>query len=75
MIGPSSAASATGTAAEDMAVAEAAAAQGDYDSALAVWVKYGHAGNARAQAEIGNCFMRGWGVERNADLAHQWLSL
>ena len=58
-----------------MAEASAAAARNDYAVGLAIWVGYAHAGNPCAQAEIGRCFMSGWGVERNPDLAHQWLSL
>ncbi len=36
---------------------------------------YGHAGDARAQLEIGRCFLDGLGIERSPELAQQWLSL
>ena len=32
-----------------------------------------HRGNTRAQAEIGRCFVNGWGVARDVDLALKWL--
>ena len=61
--------------AQRMADAAGAASSGDFESALAVWVELGHAGVARAQAEIGRCFVNGWGVERDVDLARKWLKL
>src|SRR5262245_5137604 len=64
-----------GADAARMAEAAAAAAREDWDGALAVWVGCAHAGNARAQAEIGCCFVYGWGVPRDTDLALEWLLL
>src|SRR5258706_2971219 len=58
-----------------MVAAAAAAAHGDYTGALAVWVELAHTGVARAQAEIGNCFVHALGVERNPELAENWLTL
>ena len=58
-----------------MVEAAAAAAQGDYETALGVWVVEAHAGNARAQAEIGRCFIYASGVERDPALALKWLTL
>ena len=60
--------------AERMAEAAAAMVRADYDAALAIWVEYAHAGVARAQAEIGRCFVNAWGVERDADFALKWLT-
>lgn len=57
------------------AAAQRAAEEGDYDTALGIWVGMGHAGDGRAQAEIGRCFLHALGVERNVDLAHTWLKL
>lgn len=53
-----------------MADAASAAASGDFESALAVWVELGHAG-VGAQAEVGRCFVNGWGFERDVDLARE----
>lgn len=61
----------TGTLAD----AEAAAACGDYDTALEIWSALAHAGSTRAQAEIGRCFVAAHGVERNPGVAHRWLTL
>jgi TPR repeat protein len=61
--------------ADGMAEAAAAAARGDYDAAHGIWVARAHAGDARAQAEIGRSFMMGLGVERSPGLAQQWLAL
>jgi uncharacterized protein len=58
---------------EAMTIAQIAAAAEDWDAALAVWVQHVHRGNARAQAEIGRCFVNGWGVARDVDLALKWL--
>lgn len=55
--------------------AETAALRGDYSAALEIWSGLAHAGSARAQAEIGRCFVAARGVERNPELAHQWLTL
>lgn len=63
------------TPANPMTEAEAAAARGDYAAALAIWNSQAHAGIARAQAEIGHCFVNALGVERNIGLAQQWLTL
>lgn len=41
--------------------------------ALAVWLHHAHRSNARAQAEISRCFVSGWGVTRDVDLALKWL--
>jgi hypothetical protein len=43
-----------------MAKAHAAAARQDYEEELGIWVVFAHAGIARAQAEIGRCFVNGW---------------
>ncbi len=51
-----------GASALGMIEAAAAAEHGDYDTALGIWVEFAHAGDAQAQAEIGNCFMQGLGV-------------
>ena len=60
---------------ELMALAVAASSRQDWDAALAIWVRHAHAGNVRAQAEIGRCFVNGWGVPRDTDLALKWLTL
>ncbi len=73
--GQSSDPAATGAVNARQAEASAAAARGDYEAALAIWVKDAHAGVARAQAEIGRCFVSGLGVERDVALARQWLTL
>ena len=57
-----------------MAEAAAAAAREDWDTALAIWVGYDHAGDARARAEIGRCFVNGLGVPRDTALALEWLT-
>src|SRR5215510_15888388 len=59
---------------QQLVEAAAAAARGDWNSALAIWVGLAHAGNARAQAQIGQCFIHGWGVDRDAHLALKWLT-
>jgi uncharacterized protein len=56
-------------------VAAGAAERGDWDAALAIWVDHAHAGAAIAQATIGRCFLKGWGVARDAGLALKWLPL
>jgi uncharacterized protein len=61
--------------AQSMAEAAGAAAREDWDAALAIWVKHAHAGVARAQAEIGRCFVEGRGVARDTGLAERWLTL
>ena len=48
--------------AHDLARARRAVDNGDYDAALEVWGALGQAGNSRAQAEIGRCFVEGLGV-------------
>ena len=55
--------------------AAAAGHQGDFDAALAIWGELAQAGVARAQAEVGRCFVQGWGVERDVNLARQWLQM
>src|SRR5215813_8990184 len=60
---------------QQLAEAAAAAARGDWNSALAIWVRFAHAGNVRAQAQIGQCFIHGWGVDRDTDLALKWLMM
>ena len=64
-----------GASALGMIEAAAAAEHGDYDTALGIWVELAHAGNAQAQAEIGNCFMHGLGVIADGELALRWLTL
>src|SRR5262249_58000867 len=54
---------------QQLAEAAAAAARGDWNIALAIWVGLAHAGNARAQAQIRQCFIPGWGVDRDANPA------
>ena len=49
------------------------AAAEDWAAALAVGVNHAHRGNTRAQAEIDRCFVNGWGVARDVDLALKWL--
>jgi hypothetical protein len=52
-----------------MAEARTAAARRDFEEALGIWVVFTHAGIARAQAEIGRCFVNGWQeAERRASL-------
>jgi TPR repeat protein len=58
-----------------MAKALAAARNGDYETALAIWEPLARAGNARAQNNIGACFAGGLGVARDTGLAYRWLSL
>ena len=70
--GQSSDPAATGAVNARQAEASAAAARGDYEAALAIWVKDAHAGVARAQAEIGRCFVSGLGVERDVEAAARW---
>jgi TPR repeat protein len=60
--------------ADPMAEAAAAVAREDYAAALAIWNTQAHAGNARAKAEIGRCFVNAYGVERNVGLAREWLT-
>lgn len=55
--------------------ADRAFAAGDYEGALVVWNELGHAGNPIAQRSIGQCFLQGKGVERDAELALRWLKL
>ena len=57
-----------------MASAIAAAKAGDYGRALLLWEPLARAGNARAQNNIGACFAEGLGVERDLELAVQWLT-
>ena len=59
--------------AEAMTVAHIAATTGDWDAALAVWLRHAQGGSARAQAEIGRCFVNGWGVARDVELGLKWL--
>ena len=58
-----------------MAEAYDASSRGDYARALDIWGPLAHGGVARAQNNIGACFSEGLGVERDAKLALQWLSL
>jgi uncharacterized protein len=58
-----------------LADADAAAARGDSKTALEIWSHLAHTGSARAQAEIGRCFVQAIGVERNPELAEKWLTL
>jgi TPR repeat protein len=64
----------TPTIDQNMAMAAAAAAREDWEDALGIWVRHAHAGVARAQAEIGRCFVNGWGVSRDTGLAERWLT-
>ena len=59
----------------DLARAEAAASAGDFETALLVWSPLAQAGDATAQRSIGQCFVAGAGVEKNAELGLQWLTL
>ncbi|MGE4373082.1 MAG: tetratricopeptide repeat protein [Xanthobacter sp.] len=52
-----------------------AAQNGDYETALSIWEPLARSGNSRAQNNIGACFIDGLGVERNYELARQWLEL
>jgi uncharacterized protein len=63
------------TAPARMAEAAAAVSERDYETALGIWVGIAQAGESRAQAEIGRCFVNGWGVPRDVDLAAKWLTL
>jgi TPR repeat protein len=47
---------------DEMPLADSAAQAGDYAAALAIWGPLAHAGNARAQNNIGACFSGGLGV-------------
>src|SRR5919108_1839494 len=58
-----------------MALAHAAAEQGDYAQALEIWGPLAHAGVARAQSNIGACFANGLGVAADGALAQRWLTL
>ncbi len=62
---------------EEGAMAEAltAAKSGDYEAALRIWEPLARSGVARAQNNIGACFAEGLGVQRDPDLARQWLRL
>lgn len=60
---------------ENMAIALAAAKDGDYATALAIWEPLARAGDPRAQNNIAACFSGGYGVEENAELAARWLKL
>lgn len=60
---------------ELMASALAAARKGDYELALSIWEPLARRGMARAQNNIGACFVDGLGVERDLDLARKWLTL
>ena len=64
-----------GTIGERMAAAYEASSRGDYARALELWGPLAQAGVARAQNNVGACFSEGLGVERNPELAAQWLSL
>src|SRR5262245_32044083 len=61
--------------AQRLAEAAEAATRDDFESALVAWGPLAHAGIARAQAEIGRCFVNGWGVTRDIELARKWLKL
>lgn len=60
---------------ELMAEALAAATAGQYEAALNIWEPLARAGNARAQNNIGACFVDGLGVDQDLDLARRWLEL
>src|ERR1700723_855674 len=60
---------------DTMDQASAAAEDGDYAAALAVWEPLARAGVARAQNNIGVCFSEGLGVDRDPGPAVKWLSL
>src|SRR5271166_141406 len=60
---------------DPLAEARAAADAGDYAAALALWGPLAQAGVARAQNNIGACFLEGLGVDRDPVLAVKWLSL
>jgi L-seryl-tRNA selenium transferase/selenocysteine synthase-like protein len=72
---PSPAVSGAESPDRSMAEAAAAAAREDWEGALAIWVTHAHTGVARAQAEIGRCFVNGWGAARDTGLADRWLML
>lgn len=59
----------------ELAEAEALAAAGEIDAALATWSRHAHAGSPRAQRAIAAAFLGGHGVERNPELALKWLTL
>ncbi|MBS7813011.1 tetratricopeptide repeat protein [Roseococcus pinisoli] len=61
--------------ADPMEEAMAAFRAGDYATALALWEPLARAGNARAQSNIGGCFVEGLGVPVDALLALKWLTL
>jgi TPR repeat protein len=63
------------TVAESMSKAYDAAGRGDYETALALWGPLAHAGVARAQNNIGACFLEGLGVKHDEALAIKWLKL
>lgn len=60
---------------ELMAAALAHATSGAYETALSLWEPLARKGNARAQNNIGACFVDGLGVEQDLDLARRWLEL
>ena len=55
--------------------AQAVAARGDYETALAIWGPLAHAGRAHAANNIGACFAEGLGVARDMELALRWLTI
>lgn len=65
----------TRSADELMAAALTHATSGDYEAALSLWEPLARKGNARAQNNIGACFVDGLGVEPDLDLARRWLEL
>lgn len=60
---------------DPMEQAMAAFRAGDYGTALALWEPLARAGNARAQSNIGGCFVEGLGVQVDARIAEKWLKL
>ncbi len=63
------------TLAERMDFARALAEAGDHEGALAIWQPLAQAGVARAQNNIGACFIHGRGVPADPGLALRWLTL
>jgi uncharacterized protein len=58
-----------------MAEAFGATESGNYAAALAIWGPLAQAGVARAQNNVGACFAKGLGVERDQAIALRWLTL
>lgn len=57
-----------------LAEALEAAAEGRYEEAFAIWRPLAETGVARAQSNLGACYVEGLGVERDPDEAVEWFT-